>query len=109
MTKIIDIPEEPEPDSPIFDAGRDSKTDIEPDQEPAAAPYGRKGRLGLSKINDYRGQSEPRRKRAPQSTLQARAEARTAVPSCSLHGRKAANSAACCACARLALDRCRTA
>jgi hypothetical protein len=81
MTKIIEIPEEPEPDSPIFDAGRDSKTDIESDQEPAAAPYGRKGRLGLSKINDYRGQSEPRRNRAPQSVLRAKAEARAAVAS----------------------------
>jgi hypothetical protein len=81
MTKIIDIPEEPEPDSPIFDAGRDSKMDVEPDPKPAAASYGRKGRLGLSKINDYRGQSESRRNRAPQSTLKAKAEARAAVAS----------------------------
>jgi hypothetical protein len=81
MTKIIDIAEEPEPDAPIFDAGRDSKMDIEPDPKPAAASYGRKGRLGLSKINDYRGQSEPRRNRAPQSVLKAKAEARAAVAS----------------------------
>ena len=83
--KIIDCSEPEAPDSPVFDAGRDAKTERNDQPDDLATPklaYGKGASRGLgqSKINGYRSLRDgPVRKRAPTSVLNAKAEAKATL------------------------------